>query len=76
MSSELGKWLIGVGLFILFCGVILYLFGDKLGWLGNLPGDIRVEEENFSFYFPVTTMIIVSVILSILLTLIARFFRS
>lgn len=74
--SELGKWLIGIGFLIVFGGIILYLFGDKLGWLGSLPGDIRVEKENFSFYFPVTTMIIISIILSILLTLIARFFRS
>lgn len=76
MSTELGKWLIGIGLLIVFGGIILYLFGDKLGWLGSLPGDIRVEKENFSFYFPVTTMIIISIVLSILLTLIARFFRS
>lgn len=76
MNSELGKWLVGIGLFIVLCGAIVYLFGDKLGWLGNLPGDIRIEKENFSFYFPVTTMIIISIILSILFTLIARFFRS
>jgi hypothetical protein len=71
-----GKWLIGIGLLIVFGGIILYFFGDKLGWMGSLPGDISVEKENFSFYFPITTMIIISVILSILLTLIARFFRS
>lgn len=76
MSSELGKWLIGIGVLIVLGGAILFFFGDKLGWVGNLPGDFRVEKENFSFYFPVKTMIILSIILSILLTLIARFFRS
>lgn len=76
MNTEIGKWLIGIGLFIVFGGIVVYFFGDKLGWLGNLPGDIHVEGDHFSFYFPVTTMIIVSIILSILFTLLARFFRS
>lgn len=74
MSTELGKWLIGIGLLIVVGGIILYLFGEQLGWMGSLPGDIRIEKENFSFYFPITTMIIISIVLSILLTLIARFF--
>lgn len=76
MSTEIGKWLIAIGFLIVFGGIVIYFFGDKLGWLGNLPGDIRIEKEHFSFYFPITTMIIVSIILSILLTLLARFFRS
>ncbi|MDX1617428.1 MAG: DUF2905 domain-containing protein [Balneolaceae bacterium] len=76
MSEELGKWLIGLGVLICLAGAILYLFGDKLGWLGNLPGDIRVEKEHFRFYFPITTMIVVSILLSILVTILARLFRN
>ena len=74
MSGNLGKWLIGLGLVILLIGGIVWLFGDRLGWLGNLPGDISAEGDNFSFYFPITTMIVVSIILSLLFTLLARIF--
>lgn len=74
MDSGVGKWLIGIGLLIVLIGGIIYLFGDKLGWLGHLPGDIRIERENFSFYFPVTTMIIISIVLSLLATFFMRLF--
>ncbi|KGE85305.1 MAG: DUF2905 domain-containing protein [Phaeodactylibacter xiamenensis] len=67
-----GKLIIYFGLFIVLAGVIVYFFGDKLSWLGRLPGDIRVEGENGWFYFPVTTMILISVLLSLLIRLIQR----
>ncbi|MDQ6757673.1 MAG: DUF2905 domain-containing protein, partial [Bacteroidota bacterium] len=47
----------------IIAGVIIYFFHDKLNWLGKLPGDIRIEKENFKFYFPITTMIILSITL-------------
>jgi hypothetical protein len=74
MSSQTGKWIILAGILIMVVGVIIYFFYDKLNWLGKLPGDIRIERENFRFYFPVTTMIIVSVIITILINLFKRFF--
>lgn len=76
MTADLGKWLIGIGGLILLAGIIVYLFGDKLGWLGHMPGDIRIEKENYRFYFPITTMIIISIVLSLVLTLLAKLFRS
>lgn len=76
MSTEVGKWLIGAGLLILLLGLLFYFFGDKLGWMGRLPGDIRVEKKSFSFYFPVTTMIIISIVLSVIFTIIVRLFRE
>ncbi len=66
MSSETGKWIIVIGLLIALAGVVVYFFGDKLHWLGRLPGDIRIEKENFRFYFPVTTMILASILLTLL----------
>ena len=74
MYSNLGKWLIGIGLVIVVAGLVIWLAGDRLGWLGRLPGDIQIEKENFSFYIPVTTMIIISIVLSILITLLAKIF--
>ena len=58
MNNETGKLIIAAGVFIVVAGVIVYFFHDRLNWIGRLPGDIRVEKENFRFYFPITTMII------------------
>jgi hypothetical protein len=52
---------------------ILLRFADKLPWLGKLPGDISFRKGNFSFYFPLTTGILLSIFLSIILSLIGRF---
>lgn len=63
----IGKNLIIIGLLLVVVGIIFTL--DLNLPLGRLPGDIKIEWENFSFYFPITTSIILSVILSILLKL-------
>ena len=73
MNSTTGKIIIIVGLGIALVGVVIYFFYDKLNWIGRLPGDIRIERENFKFYFPFTTMILVSLILSLLVRLISKF---
>ncbi|OLY90843.1 Protein of unknown function [Cnuella takakiae] len=73
MSTHPAKYLILLGLAIVLIGVIWYFFGNRLHFLGRLPGDIRVERENFRFYFPLTTMILLSMLLSGLLTLIKKF---
>lgn len=54
-------------------GAIVYFFGNKLNWVGRLPGDIRIEKENVRFYFPITTMILFSVLLTVIVNLIRRF---
>lgn len=66
MNTETGKYVIMIGCIVVVAGLIIYFFHDKLHWIGNLPGDIRIERENFRFYFPITTMILVSVLLTIL----------
>lgn len=66
-----------IGAAIVLVGVIVYLFGDKLHWLGRLPGDIRMEGKNGGgFYFPIVTCIVVSVVLNLIIVLIRRFFGS
>jgi hypothetical protein len=75
MNSDTGKWIIIIGAFIILTGVIVYFFHDKLHWIGRLPGDIRVEKENFRFYFPITTMIIFSIVLTLIITVIKKFFN-
>jgi hypothetical protein len=69
MSNETGKIIIGIGAVIIFIGIIVYFLGDKLRFIGNLPGDIRIEKENFRFYFPITTMILLSLLLNGILKL-------
>ena len=73
MNSQTGKWIIIIGILIIITGIIIYFFHDKLNWLGKLPGDIRIEKENVRFYFPVTTMIIISVVLTILINIFKKF---
>ncbi|HYG76796.1 MAG TPA: DUF2905 domain-containing protein [Planctomycetota bacterium] len=73
-GNALAKGLILFGLFITIAGVVL-LFAGRIPYLGRLPGDIRIERENFSFYFPLATSLILSVVLSLGLWLLSRFHR-
>lgn len=73
MNSDTGKYIMFIGGAVVVIGLIIYFFHDKLHWIGHLPGDIRVEKENFRFYFPVTTMILFSVLLTVIISLIRRF---
>ncbi len=69
--NGLGKPLIILGLIIVAVGVIVSLAG-KIPWLGRLPGDIHIKKENFTFYFPLATSIIISLLISFLLWLFRR----
>lgn len=72
MNHQTGKYIIALGLLIAIVGLLVYFFHDKLQWFGRLPGDIRIEKENFRFYFPLTTMLLVSIVLTLLINLIKR----
>jgi hypothetical protein len=68
--SDLGRLLIVVGVILVIVGAV-FLLAPKLPWLGKLPGDLSFNRGNFSFYFPLGTCILISIIL----TLIMYFFR-
>lgn len=70
MSADTGKYIIFSGILIVLAGVLIYFFHNKLHWIGNLPGDIRIERENFRFYFPLTTMILASLLVNIIIRII------
>ena len=72
MNQQTGKYLIIVGLVIVLAGIIVYFFHNKLHWFGRLPGDVRVEKENVRFYFPIVTMLLLSLIITILVNLFRR----
>ena len=70
--ERIGKLIIISGAMLIVLGVLIWLFGDKLKFLGKLPGDIRIEKENVKIYIPITTMLLVSVMLSFILWLIQK----
>ena len=66
--GTLGKALILLGVLIIFAGLLL-LIGEKIPWIGKLPGDIIIRKKNFTFYFPLATSILISILLTLLFTL-------
>lgn len=79
--SHVGKLFIGIGAFVVLIGV-LFLAGDRIpgigslfGWIGRLPGDISIKRDNFSFFFPLGTSLLISVILSLLFYILSWMFH-
>ena len=70
--SSLGKIIIVLGVTLVVIGGLVWLLGRSGLPLGRLPGDIRIERENASFYFPITSMIVISIVLTVIVNL---FFR-
>jgi hypothetical protein len=71
MMNDFGKILIFFGLVIVAVGLI-FLLGPKIPWLGKLPGDITIKKDNFTFYFPLASSIVISILLTILFSLFRR----
>jgi uncharacterized protein HemY len=74
MIEFFGKILIFFGAILIFLGLI-FSFAGRIPYFGKLPGDIYIKKENFTFYFPITTCILISIILSVIFYLIFRFFK-
>lgn len=66
--TELGRWLVIIGLALAAVGALLWL-GFGRGWLGQLPGDVRIERGPVRFYFPLVTCLLLSLLLTVLLWL-------
>ena len=73
--ADFARILIIIGLAIAFAGLVLLIAVRYFPWLGNLPGDFRVEGRNFRIYFPLATMILISVLGTIILNIVIRIFR-
>lgn len=69
-TENLGKLLLGIAAIIAFAGLVFLLMG-KLG-IGRLPGDILIRRENFTVFVPITTMIVISVVLTLIFNLFRR----
>jgi thiosulfate reductase cytochrome b subunit len=69
--NDFGKILVFLGLVLAGLGLIL-LYGPQIPWLGKLPGDITIKREHFTFYFPLASSIVISILLTILFSLFRR----
>jgi hypothetical protein len=73
--QSLGKYLIVFGAVILIAGIILTFF-PRLNFFGKLPGDISIKKENYSFYFPIVTSIVISILLTLIFWVINYFSKK
>ncbi len=74
--NRMASVLIGMGLLLIFLGLLWWAFGGLFSWFGRLPGDIRIERGNFSLYFPLTSMLLISLILNLIVYLISKIFNG
>ena len=72
MTRPFGLVLVAVGLGVVLIGLLVW--SGALSWFGRLPGDIRIERDNFRLYVPITSMILVSLALTLLINLLRRLF--
>jgi len=68
---DIGRMLVVFGLLIALVGVVLMLVG-RVPWLGRLPGDIHIQRGNWTFYFPLATSLLLSVVLTLILWILGR----
>ena len=72
MQSSIGTWLIILGIVLVVIGIIAKT--GVLAWFGHLPGDVHIKREGFQFFFPLGSMIVVSIVLSVILTVLRKLF--
>lgn len=74
-TTTIGKWIVVAGLILIAIGGVIWLTGKSGLPLGRLPGDIRIERDGFSLYFPIVTSVLLSIGLTILLNILLRIFK-
>lgn len=68
----MGKTIIVIGLILVVIGLLLQFTNFNFNWFGRLPGDVRIEKPEYSFYFPITSMILISILGTVLLWIIKK----
>lgn len=74
MHQLIGKIMMGAGIFLVIAGILVYFLGDELKWFGHLPGDIYIKRDNLQVFFPITTMILLSILISLVVFIVKKFF--
>jgi hypothetical protein len=69
--EQIGKFLLIVGVVLMGLGLLLML-GGRIPWLGKLPGDFLIQKKNFTFYFPLATSILLSIVLTLIFWILGR----
>lgn len=69
---EIGRWIIGAGLLLVVVGAVLQFAPWLVSWFGRLPGDVRIEGERTRVFLPITSMILVSIVATIIINLLLR----
>lgn len=72
--KEIAKIIMHSGGILLVAGAVIFFLGDRLKGFGSLPGDIRIERPGFSFYMPITSMLLASLALSLVVWLVRKLF--
>lgn len=70
---NIGKYIVIIGIAIVITGLLIWKFGNIFSWFGHLPGDIRIENGNSRFYFPIVSCILISIALSAVMWILRRF---
>jgi hypothetical protein len=68
----MARWIIIAGLVLVVIGSILHFAPWLLNWFGKLPGDIRIETDKFKLFIPITSMIVISIVITVLISLFKR----
>jgi hypothetical protein len=72
MNGSISNWLLLLGAFFLIAGLVAK--SGMFGWFGHLPGDIHIKRDGFQFYFPLVSMVLISVVLSLVISFVRKFF--
>ncbi len=70
--GNIAKLLISIGVLFIIMGLFTWAFGGLFSWFGKLPGDIRIQGDNYYFYAPITSMIIISLVLNLLIYIFSK----
>lgn len=71
MHNSMGTWLIVLGAVLIVIGIVAK--SGVMSWFGHLPGDFHIKRESFQFYFPLASMVVVSIVLSLVMALLRKF---
>ena len=71
----MSKMFIYLGFFLIFTGIIFHYFGEHLKWFGNLPGDFKINQKNFKIFIPLTSMLLVSILINVIIVFFKKFLK-
>jgi hypothetical protein len=72
--NETGRYLVVIVGIIIVLGLLIWGLGNRFSWFGHLPGDIRIERETFRLYIPLTSMLLLTILLNLIIWVIRKFF--